>query len=92
MKALLSLFRSDGSMGLRALEEFGVGLDGVVDAYIAMISKVDGDATFLGHRPLCVLPVGYRIWASARVVHLEDWFSSWVPESDNTAGGGRSSV
>ena len=53
--------------------------DGLLDSYIAMIPKTDGDATSLGQRPLSVLPVVYRIWASARVVQLGDWFQSWVP-------------
>ena len=57
-----------------------------------MIPKTDGDATPLGQRPLCVLPVVYRIWASARMVQLEGWFRSWVPDSVFSAGGGRSSV
>ena len=45
-------------------------------------------------RPLVsVLPVVYRIWASARMGQLEDWFRSWVPDSVFSAGGGgRSSV
>ena len=34
----------------------------------------------------------YRIWASARMVQLEDWFRSWVPDSVFSAGGRRSSV
>ena len=46
----------------------------------------------LGQRPLCVLLVVYRIWASARMVQLEGWFKSWVLESVYSAGGGRSSV
>ena len=61
-------------------------------AYIAMIPKVDGDVTPLGQRPLSVLPVVYRIWASARMCQLEGWFRSWVPDSVFSAGGGRSSV
>ena len=44
-----------------------------------MIPKVNGDAPPLGQRPLCVLPVDYRIWASARMIQLEEWFRSWVP-------------
>ena len=32
------------------------------------------------------------IWASARMVQLEIWFRSWVPDSVFSAGGGRSSV
>ena len=57
-----------------------------------MIPKTDGDASPLGQRPLSVLPIVYRIWASARVGHLEGWFRSWVPDSVFSAGGGRGSV
>ena len=60
--------------------------------FFAMIPKVDGDATPLGQRPLCVLPVVYRFWASARMMQLEPWFKSWVPHSVFSAGNGRSSV
>ena len=57
-----------------------------------MIPKVDGDATPLGQRPLCVLLVVYRVWASARMMQLEPWFKSWVLHSVFSAGNGRSSV
>ena len=77
---------------LTKVEDIGVWPDGLLDAYIAMIPKTDGDATPLGQRPLSVLPVVYRIWASARMGQLEDWFWSWVPVSVFSAGGGRSSV
>ena len=70
----------------------GVWPEGLLDAYIAMIPKTDGDATTLGQRPLGVLPIAYRIWASVRVKQLEGWFRSWVPGSVFSAGGGRSSV
>ena len=77
---------------LAKVEELGVWPDGLLDAYITMIPKVDGDATPLGQRPLSVLPVVYRVWASARMVQLEPWFRSWVPSCVFSAGGGRSSV
>ena len=77
---------------LTLVEEEGVWPDGLLDAYIAMIPKTDGDSTPLGQRPLCVLPVVYRIWASARMMQLEPWLRSWVPDSVFSAGGGRSSV
>ena len=77
---------------LARVEDFGVWLDGLLDVYIAMISKTDGDATPLGQRPLSVLPVIYRVWASARMDQLDDWFRSWVPDSVFSAGGGRGSV
>ena len=64
---------------LTKVEEIGVWPDGLLDAYIAMIPKSDGDAPPLGQKPLSVLPVVYRIWASARMVQLEGWFKSWVP-------------
>ena len=77
---------------LSCVEDFCVWPEGLLDAYIAMIPKVDGDATCLVQRPLSILPVVYRIWASARMGQQEDWFRSWVPDSVSGAGGGRSSV
>ena len=56
------------------------------------VPKTDGDATPLGQRPLSVLPVVYRIGASARMGQLDVWFRSWVPDSVFSAGGGRGSV
>ena len=41
-----------------------------------MIPKADGMP--LGQTPLSVLPVVYRIWASARMIQLEAWYRSWV--------------
>ena len=74
------------------VESDGVWPDGILDAFFAMIPKVDGDATTLGQRPLCVLSVVYRLWASVRHQQLKGWFGSWVPKSVFSAGGGRSSV
>ena len=39
-----------------------------------------------------VLPIAYRLWASVRLQHLQEWFESWVPRSVFSAGCGRSSV
>ena len=77
---------------LTEVEDLGVWPDGLLYAYSTMIPKTDGDATPLGQRPLSVLPIIYRIWASARMCPLEGWFLSWVAESVFSAGGGRSSV
>ena len=41
---------------LTKVEEIGIWPDGLLDAYIAMIIKTDGDATPLGQRLLSVLP------------------------------------
>ena len=73
---------------LTLVEDTGVWPDGLLDAYITMIPKTDGDATPLGQRPLSVLPVVYRIGASARMVQLEVWFKSWVPDLVFSADGG----
>ena len=77
---------------LRLVEEEGMWPEGLLDVYIAMISKSDGDATPLVQRPLCVLFVVCRVWASARMMQLEPWFRSWVPDSVFSAGGGLISV
>ena len=74
------------------MEDFGGWPDGLLDAYIAMIPKTDGGATPLGQKPLSGLPIVHRIWASARMVQLDDWFRSWVPDYVFSAGGGRGSV
>ena len=66
---------------LTKVEDFGIWPDGLLDAYVAMIPKTDGDAAPPGQRPLGVLPIVYRVWASARMSQLEDWFQSWVPDS-----------
>ena len=92
LKVLLVSWFDDLARILTLIEDTGVCPDGLLDAYIAMIPKTDGDATPLGQRPICVLPVVYRIWASARMVQLESWFKSWVPDSVFSAGGGRGSV
>ena len=77
---------------LTKVEEVGVWPDVLLGAYIAMIPKTDGDATPLGQRPLTVLPIVYRVWASAWMLQLDGWFRSWVPDSVFSVGGGRGSV
>ena len=46
---------------LTKVGDVGVWPDGLLDAYIAMIPKTDGDATPLGQRPLNILPIVYRV-------------------------------
>ena len=59
---------------LRQIETAGRWCQGLFSAYIAMIPKAEGDSTPLGQRPLCVLPVVYRLWAFICLAHLKDWF------------------
>ena len=77
---------------LSRVESDGIWPEGLLDASITMIPKADGDATPFGQRPLCVLSVVYRIWASVRLRHLDSWLRSWLPSSVFSAGGGRGSV
>ena len=71
----------------------GIWFQGLLDAYIAMIPKADGeDSTPLGQRPLSVLPVVYRLWASLRLGHLREWVEEWLPQSVFSLGNGLSSV
>ena len=35
---------------------------------------------------MCVLPFVYRLWASVRLIHIQDWFYSWLPDSVFSAG------
>ena len=77
---------------LTKVEDLCIWPDGLLDAYIAMIPKTDGDATPLGQRPRGVLPIVYRVWASARMSQLDGWFRSWVPDFVFSAGNGRGSV
>ena len=65
---------------------------GLLDAYIAMIPKANGGSAPLGKRPLCVLPVVYRLWVSLWLGHLKDWVQGWVPQSVFSLGNGLSSV
>ena len=58
---------------LELVETTGVWPQGLLDAFIAMIPKADGDSTPLGQRPLSVLPVVYRLWAPLRLRHLREW-------------------
>ena len=59
---------------LAKVAEIGVWPDGLLDAYMAMISKADGDAAPFGQRPLSAFPVVYRIWASASILHSWKFF------------------
>ena len=63
------------------LRPTGIWPQGLLDAYIAMIPKADGDSTPLGQWPLSVLPVVYRLWASLRLGHLREWVEGWLPKS-----------
>ena len=73
--------------------ENGVWPEGWLDAYIAIIRKALVDASVLWSSALLVFFLLFIVFgASARMVQLEDWFRSWVPDSVFSAGGGRGSV
>ena len=77
---------------LRLVEESGVWPDGVLDAFMVMIPKTEGNATPLGQRPLSVLSTVCRLWATVRLEHPQAWCDSWLPQSVFSTGKGRSSV
>ena len=77
---------------LELVESIGTWPQGLLDTYIAMIPKADGDSTPLGQGPLSVLPVVYRLWASLRLGHLREWVEGWLPKSVYSLGNGLSSV
>ena len=56
------------------------------------LSWFSGLSTPIGHRPLSVLPVVYRLWASLRPGHLREWVEGWLPKSVFSLGNGLSSV
>ena len=65
----------------------------VVDLKVCwMLILPYGDSTPLGQRPLCMLPVVYRLWASLRLGHLREWVEGWLPKSVHSLGNGLSSV
>ena len=92
IKALPLPWFSGLAILLELIESTGTWPQGLLDAYIAMIPKADGDSTPLGQRPLSVLPVVYRLWASLRLGHLREWVEGWLPESVYSLGNGLSSV
>ena len=77
---------------LELVESTGVWPHGLLDSYVAMIPKADGDSTPLGRRPFSVLPVVHRLWASLRLGHLRQWVEGWLPESVFSLGNGLSLV
>ena len=63
MRLRLSLF--PGSLGWLSFWRTGIWPQGLLDAYIALIPKADGDSAPLGQRPLTVL----REWVEV-VAHV----------------------
>ena len=88
IKALSLPWFSGLAILLELVETSGVWPQGLLDAYIATIPKADGDCPPLGQRPLSVLPVVYRLWASLRLGHLREWVEGWLPKSVFSLGNG----
>ena len=80
MHLLVALMVTTGGNAaiLRLTEESGVWPEGLLDAYMVMIPKAEGNSAPLGQRPLGVLPVVYRLWATVRLEHLQYWRESCV--------------
>ena len=91
LKALPLPWFSGLAILLDLVETSGIWPQGLLDAYIAMIPTDDGYSTPVGQRPLSVLPVVYRLWASLRLGHLREWVEEWLPLSVFSLGNGISS-
>ena len=78
-------------LGFRGWQSFlawsGNWPQGLLDAYIAMISKGEGESV-----PSVVLPLVKRLWASLRLSHLKERVQGGVPRSVFSLGDGLSSV
>ena len=92
IKALPLPWFSGLAILLDLVESTGTWPQVLLDAYIAKIPKEDGDSSPLGQRPISVLPVVYRLWASLRLGHLREWVDEWLPRSVYSLGNGLSSV
>ena len=92
IKALPLPWFSGLAILLELVETIGVWPQGLLGAFFAVISKADGDSTPLGQRPLSVLTVVYRLWASLRLGHLREWVVGWLLKSVFSLGNGLSSV
>ena len=68
INALLLAWFSGLDFLLNMVEDAAVWPQELLDAYIAMTLEVDGNSTPLGQRPLCVVPLIYRLCA---------WLCAW---------------
>ena len=87
IKALPLPWFSGLAILLELVETSGVWLQGLLDAYIAMIPK--GGWRFYSSgstAPFSVLLVVYRLWASLRLGHLREWVEGWLPKSVYSLG------
>ena len=71
---------------LTKVEHVGVWLDGLLDAYNAMIPKTDGDATLLSQRPLSVLRGRWTCSITQVVQRAPLWPASWLPAVGESRG------
>ena len=92
IKALPLAWFSGLAILLELVETTGDWPHCLLDANIAMVPKADGDSTPPGQRPLSVLPVVCRLWASLRLRHLREWVVGWLSKSVFSLGSGLSSV
>ena len=92
IKALPLPWFSGLAILLELVETTGICLRVFWMPFISMIPKADGDCTPTGQRPLSVLPVMYRLWASLRLGHLREWVERWLPKRVYSLGNGLSSV
>ena len=64
---------------LQAVETTGVWPKALSMAKVTLIPKTDGSADPGAQRPITVMSVVYRLWASTRLHQCEDWQSEYLP-------------
>ena len=64
---------------LHAIEEGDDWPDATLEAIVALLPKDDTGAA-LSQRPITVLSVIYRLWASTRVRDLIEWQEKWIED------------
>ena len=78
IKALSLPWFSGLAILLDLVETTGIWPQGLFGCLFCHDPKADGDSTPLGQRPLSVLTVVYRLWASLRLGHLREWVEEWL--------------
>ena len=66
------------------IESSGVWPESLAWAGITLIPKGEGGAP-LSLRPITVTPIVYRVWASVRMRHSNEWQESWIHRNQHGA-------
>ncbi len=74
---------------LNLIEKTGKWPKAAVMGLVAMIPKAKASNEHLGQRPITIMPLIYRMWASVRGRQCSSWMSSIAEREMNGRGGGK---